>query len=88
MFFLSFQVYFEKTISITDISWSDGLTISQGEFTWTLNIIGANIGDDENSPKPIFNEKNLEDMMLLAYYRTLGQLDKVISKHNIRGIFT
>ena len=72
---LSVQVYFEKTIGISDISWSDGLTISQGEFTWTFNIIGAKPGDDQKCPNPIFTENNLEDIMLLAYHRTLGQVN-------------
>jgi hypothetical protein len=47
-----------------------------------LNIVGGKPIDEEKLPQPIFTEKNLADIMLLAYHKTLIQVSIDVFKHN------
>ena len=69
--------YFKKTIRISDIPWGKDLTFSKDEFTWTVRIVGGKLENDISSEnfQPIFSADELEDLMLIANYKTLCQAE-------------
>ena len=73
--------YFDETIRIRDIPWSDGLKMTKDECSWRIKVVGrvivnGNGGDVSSSNaatfQPVMDADELSDLMLVLFYKTLS----------------